>query len=100
MLGIDSDARTVELLSRGQGYLTHVDGNSSQARLSERFAITTDTRALEKSDVVLVCVPTPLGPHREPDLRFVLGSTRAIRQVLHRSQLVLLTSTTYPGTTR
>src|SRR5665811_2570353 len=77
----------------------------AQARSGEhtaggpRFTPTTDFDRLAECDAMLICVPTPLGPHREPDLSYVFGTTREIAARLHPGQLVVLESTTYPGTT-
>jgi len=60
---------------------------------------TADFGRLSEADAILICVPTPLGPHKEPDMRYVESSTRAVRQTLRPGQLVILESTTYPGTT-
>ncbi len=67
---------------------------------SDRFSATGEAEKLADADAVLLCVPTPLGKHREPDLSFVLSSTRLVGGVLRKGQLVVLESTTYPGTTR
>ena len=67
---------------------------------SDRFEATADPGELAGVDALLLCLPTPLGPHREPDLSFLLRSTRMVASILRRGQLVVLESTTYPGTTR
>ena len=101
MLGIDIDPVKIEMLAAGRPYLEHVGANVfTTLRDSERFEATTDEAALERADVVILCVPTPLGRHREPDMTFVRGSTEMTARHLHAGQLVILESTTYPGTTR
>lgn len=101
VLGVDSDARKIKLLVAGQPYLEHVGQDVfTTLRDSDRFEATTDEVALDHADVVILCVPTPLGRHREPDMTFVQQSTEMTARHLHAGQLVVLESTTYPGTTR
>ena len=101
VLGFDVDAGKVEKLARGEGYLQHLgDELTGTLAGSSRFDATSDPVRLAEADVVVLCVPTPLGRHREPDLSFVLGSSELIARVLRHGQLVVLESTTYPGTTR
>jgi UDP-N-acetyl-D-glucosamine dehydrogenase len=101
VIGFDIDARKVDMLKRGENYLQHL-GNElvEQLSASDRFRPTSSAQDLADADAILLCVPTPLGPHREPDLSFVLDSTRMITPWLRKGQLVVLESTTYPGTTR
>src|SRR5660397_161480 len=106
VLGFDVDSEKVARLERGDSYIRHIGPERvAQARSGEhtaggpRFTPTTDFDRLAECDAVLICVPTPLGPHREPDLSYVFGTTREIAARLHPGQLVVLESTTYPGTT-
>jgi len=101
VLGFDVDQHKVEALARGASYLKHL-GEDFTRRLtdSEHFEATSDPKRLGEADAVLLCVPTPLGHHNEPDLSYVLDSTRLVAEVLRPGQLVVLESTTYPGTTR
>jgi UDP-N-acetyl-D-glucosamine dehydrogenase len=101
VLGYDIDPAKVEALKAGRSYIRHL-GESFFRGLagSKRFTPTSDPADLERADAILLCVPTPLDRHREPDLSFVLNSTRMVAQQLRRGQLVILESTTYPGTTR
>ena len=100
VIGYDADATKIEKLARGESYLRHLGDDLARTLASERFEPTADAGRLAGADAILLCVPTPLGPHREPDLSFVLDSTRMIARVLRPGQLVVLESTTYPGTTR
>ncbi|MBT8487124.1 MAG: nucleotide sugar dehydrogenase [Phycisphaerales bacterium] len=101
VLGYDVDAAKVASLGRGENYLTHLGDELAQTlATSDRFNATADAARLAEADVILLCVPTPLGKHHEPDLSFVLNSTRMVARVLRPGQLVVLESTTYPGTTR
>jgi len=101
VLGFDTDPAKVEAIARGESYLRHL-GVDFVARMNAtgRFHATDDFARLGEPDAVLICVPTPLGKHQEPDLSYVEGSTRQVAATLRRGQLVVLESTTYPGTTR
>jgi len=98
--GLDVDPRKIEALGRGESYIEHI-GSERVTRAVERgrFTATTDFDVLRECDAILICVPTPLGAHREPDLSFIHKTARAIAGRLRRGQLVVLESTTYPGTT-
>jgi UDP-N-acetyl-D-glucosamine dehydrogenase len=101
VIGYDVDQSKVEKLSRGQSYLKHLgDDFTLGLSKSPRFKATTTEADLAKADIIILCVPTPLGKHREPDLSFVIKSTELVARVLRRGQLIVLESTTYPGTTR
>jgi len=101
VLGLDVDPAKVAALHADRSYLRHIpDGRIRAARRSGRFEASSDYERLREADVLAICVPTPLGPHREPDLSFVEGTCREIARRLRPGQLVILESTTYPGTTR
>lgn len=101
VLGFDIDPRKIEALRRGETYLRHLGEDLARDfPASDRFEATAEPERLAAADVVVLCVPTPLGEHREPDLSYVLDSTREVARVLRPGCLVVLTSTTYPGTTR
>jgi UDP-N-acetyl-D-glucosamine dehydrogenase len=101
VLGFDVDESKVERLQAGQSYIGHIASERVAAlRDSGRFEATADFSRLSEADAVLICVPTPLGEHREPDLSAVVATGRAIGRYLRPGQLVVLESTTYPGTTR
>ncbi|HTV03483.1 MAG TPA: nucleotide sugar dehydrogenase [Luteitalea sp.] len=98
--GFDVDPKKVEALERGESYIRHIGSERVQAAVKRgRFAVTTDFDRLTECDAILICVPTPLGTHREPDLSFIHETAKAIARRLRRGQLVVLESTTYPGTT-
>jgi UDP-N-acetyl-D-glucosamine dehydrogenase len=98
--GFDTDPGKVEKLNRGQTYIQHIPQNKIQQFVqSKHFGATTDFARLADVDAILICVPTPLDQRREPDLSYVEETARAIRPYLQRGQLVILESTTYPGTT-
>ncbi|MFG0274866.1 MAG: nucleotide sugar dehydrogenase [Phycisphaerales bacterium] len=101
VLGFDIDPKKIEALAQGRNYLKHLGAEMTETlSASGRFESTTDFARLGEADAVLVCVPTPLGKHHEPDLSYVIASGEAIGRTLRSGQLVVLESTTYPGTTR
>jgi len=101
VLGFDVDGHKIKLLSAGKSYIGHIPSSRIGAlQASERFQVTSDFARLAEADAILICVPTPLGKHREPDLTAVTKTGEAIAKVLRQGQLVVLESTTYPGTTR
>src|SRR5277367_2289569 len=98
--GFDTDPVKVEKLNRGQTYIQHIPQNKIQQFVqSKHFGATTDFAKLADVDAMLICVPTPLDQRREPDLSYVEQTAQAIRPHLQRGQLIVLESTTYPGTT-
>jgi UDP-N-acetyl-D-glucosamine dehydrogenase len=101
VLGFDIDPAKITALAEGRNYLKHL-GEDMTARFaaSGRFEATSDFERLDEPDAILICVPTPLGPQRQPDLSYVINSGRDIGRRLRPGQLVVLESTTYPGTTR
>ena len=99
VVGYDVDAERVERLARGESDIEDVP-SEELAALGELFEATTDATRLAECAAVLVCVPTPLANHREPDLSYVTASAETIAGVLREGQIVVLESTTYPGTTR
>lgn len=99
VVGVDVDARKVEALNRGESYIEDIESARLQA-VAERLEMTTRAANLSRCDAVLVCVPTPLTPNREPDLGPLVSATRTLADLLQRDQLIVLESTTYPGTTR
>ena len=100
VLGFDVDPAKVAALNRGECYIRHIDEvRVKRARDTKRFEATADFSRLHEPDAILICVPTPLTAQREPDLTYVRQTAEAIRLHLRRGQLIVLESTTYPGTT-
>ncbi len=100
VLGLDLDQRKIEALVRGESYIKHIGPERVAAAVaSGQFTASTDFDRLAGCDAVLICVPTPLGPHREPDNSAIHATARQIAGRLRPGQLVVLESTTYPGTT-
>ncbi len=97
--GVDVSERLVESLNAGHSQVEDI-GDDRLASVSERLRATTDTGALAECNAILICVPTPLANQREPDLSYISEAGRSLAAVLRDGQLVVLESTTYPGTTR
>ncbi len=98
--GFDVDAKKVEAISAGRSLIKHIGPERVAAAVrSGRFKATTDFDRLRECDAIVICVPTPLGRHREPDNSYIHQTARAIAPRMRAGQLVVLESTTYPGTT-
>jgi UDP-N-acetyl-D-glucosamine dehydrogenase len=101
ILGFDIDTKKVDALNSGSSYIGHIPAADIKKSLSDgRAVFTDDFTRLREPDAIIICVPTPLHEDRTPDLSFVINTTKTIAQHLHKGQLVVLESTTYPGTTR
>lgn len=100
IIGFDIDAKRVDRINVGDSQIKHISMEPvAQAQKEGRFAATTDFDRLREADAIIIAVPTPLSRQREPDLSFVINTTEAIATRLRRGQLVVLESTTWPGTT-
>jgi UDP-N-acetyl-D-glucosamine dehydrogenase len=99
VIAVDVDARKTQAIAAGESYIEDVSSEELQ-ELSERIHASTRYARLERADAVLICVPTPLTRNREPDLGPLIDATHGLADVLQAGQLVVLESTTYPGTTR
>jgi len=101
VLGFDVDEDKVVKISSGESYIKHIGADFLKKYVTElgTFKATHDFSRLRDVDFIIICVPTPLDDHYNPDLSYVLDSTRVIAEYLHRGQVVVLESTTYPGTT-
>ena len=100
VVGFDTDPNKVNKLNEGQSYIGHIPSAKIQQHVrSKLFSATTDFPRLAEMDAVVICVPTPLDERREPDLSYVEQTARSIQPHLQRGQLIVLESTTYPGTT-
>jgi len=98
--GFDTDPGKVNLLNAGKSYIEHISQTKIQQFVNSRhFSATTDFTRLAEADAILICVPTPLNEYREPDLSYVEKTALSIQPHLQRGQLIVLESTTYPGTT-
>ena len=100
VIGLDTDPEKVAALKQGRTYIRHMPAEPFTAAFAKgQFYPNIEFGVLTEADAILMCLPTPLTAHREPDLSFVEGSTRRLASFLKRGQLVVLESTTYPGTT-
>jgi UDP-N-acetyl-D-glucosamine dehydrogenase len=99
VLGIDIDGSKIERLNRGESYIKHIPAADIARARSQGFEATSDFTRAGEPDALIICVPTPLNPYREPDLSFVLDTTDALLPFLRPGQVLSLESTTYPGTT-
>ena len=98
--GLDLDPEKVRLLNAGESYISDVPtGDVAQPVAARRLDASTDAGILRQADVVVVCVPTPLNKTKDPDMRFILAATDEVARHQHEDMLVILESTTYPGTT-
>ncbi|MEI6726204.1 MAG: nucleotide sugar dehydrogenase [Actinomycetes bacterium] len=98
--GFDVDPRKVKALGKGESFIKHIGAERVAAAVkSGRYKATTDFDGLRDCDAIAICVPTPLGKHREPDNSYIHATGREIAKRLRKGQLVILESTTYPGTT-
>ena len=100
-IGFDVDQKKVDSLLAGTSYIAHIEHTTIASWLEQkRFDATIDMSRLCEADVVLICVPTPLSDSRDPDLKYVEMTTQAIAKSLRPGQMIVLESTTYPGTTK
>lgn len=100
VLGVDIDAGKVAAITAGRSYFRHIPSERVGAEVAAgRFAATDDFARLAEADAILLCVPTPLTAHREPDMSYIVATTEAVARHLRPGQLVVLESSTYPGTT-
>jgi UDP-N-acetyl-D-glucosamine dehydrogenase len=99
-IGIDVDPSKSKKLQAGESYITHVSSERIRSALSEdKLRVTSNFSDLSRCDAIIICVPTPLTDSRDPDLSYVVSTTERIRDHLREGQLIILESTTYPGTT-
>ena len=100
VLGLDIDAAKIDAINAGKSYIHHITSQSIAAEVSaKRFSASTDFSRVSQCDAVVICVPTPLNRNREPDISYILKTGEAIAPHLQPGTLVVLESTTYPGTT-
>ena len=97
--GFDIDSRKVDTLNRGGSYIVRIPGTEIQLARESGFTATADYAQIAAMDVVIICVPTPLNEYHEPDLSYITGTVSSLAPHVHDGQLIILESTTYPGTT-
>jgi len=100
VLGLDVDAAKVDALHQGKSYIKHIPPETvAEAAKAGTFSATSDFSRIREVDAIIICVPTPLNKNREPDISFIIDTGRSIARHLRKGMLVVLESTTYPGTT-
>src|SRR5438067_11130079 len=98
--GLDIDQSKVDQINRGRSYIKHIAAKTiSEVLKTKRLTASTDFSRIKKAEAVIICVPTPLNKNREPDISFIIETGRQIAPYLQTGALVVLESTTYPGTT-
>ena len=99
--GLDIDQEKIDLLSRGKSYINHISGaNIKHLNQKCKFKGTTNFTLISNLDCILICVPTPLSKNREPDMSYIIATAQKISPHLVKNQLIVLESTTFPGTTQ
>lgn len=100
VVGLDIDTTKVENLNQGRSYIRHIASEAIKEQLAAKnFSASTDFSKISNVDAVIICVPTPLNKNREPDISYIIDTGKVIAPHLHKGILVVLESTTYPGTT-
>jgi UDP-N-acetyl-D-glucosamine dehydrogenase len=99
VIGFDIDEEKVQELNDGESYLRHIPASAIAAAADNGFTATSDWEKISDCDAILICVPTPLNPQKEPDLQYIRGTVDFIKSHLRAGQLLILESTSYPGTT-
>ena len=100
VIGFDVDELKIPLLNFGKSYIKHIAEDRIKAAVrSKKFKATSDFSSLSTCDAIIICVPTPLNEHREPEMKYIIDTAKTIKKYLRKGQIVTLESTTYPGTT-
>ena len=100
VIGLDTDLKKVQVLEKGQSYLKHIETDNLSFYLrTGNFIPSNDFKKIKNADVIIICVPTPLNKFREPDLTPIISAASRIKDFLKKDQLIILESSTYPGTT-
>ena len=99
VIGFDIDDEKCRKLNAGESYIRHISAESIQLALKNEFIATSNWSKIAEIDCMLICVPTPLGPNNTPDLQYIHSTLKSIKKYLKKGQLLILESTTYPGTT-
>ena len=99
VVGFDIDDSKVKMLNNGKSYIKHIYEDDISGMIEQGFIATIDFVKITDVDAILICVPTPLGVHNEPDLSYIKSTLDLVKSHLREEQLLILESTTYPGTT-
>jgi UDP-N-acetyl-D-glucosamine dehydrogenase len=101
VIGLDNNERRIRGLKKGKSHINDIsDKKAKDAVTSGKFNVTSDPGILSKADVVIICVPTPLRKVKDPDISYITKASKSLKNCLRKGQLIVLESTTYPGTTR
>ena len=98
-IGFDIDEQKVNILNAGENYIKHIDDKKIKTIVKNGFKATTDFSEISSVDIIIICVPTPLSVDKKPDLSYIRGTLQSIKKHLKKNQLMILESTSYPGTT-
>ncbi|MBH11229.1 MAG: UDP-N-acetyl-D-glucosamine dehydrogenase [Candidatus Marinimicrobia bacterium] len=98
-IGFDIDQKKIDCLNKGKSYIKHIESKKIKKSKTYGFSATSDFSRISEVQSIIICVPTPLGLHNEPDLTFIINTLESIKPFLRKNQLLVLESTTYPGTT-
>ena len=99
VFGFDVDQKKINYINKNKSYLSHIKSDEIKKAKKNGFTATRDFKIVEKLDVIIICVPTPLKKNKHPDLSYILNTLKSIERFLKPNQLISLESTTYPGTT-
>ncbi len=101
VIGFDVDSKKVDMINRGKTYIKHISDEFLKEYVleKEKFFATTEYNKIKETDIILICVPTPLDRYKNPDLKYVIDTTQKIKEYLRKGHVIVLESTTYPGTT-
>ena len=100
VIGLDIDPEKIKAINSGRSYIKHIEGSEIATQIaSKTFTSSTDFANVRDVEAVIICVPTPLNKNREPDISYIIKTGESIAPHLHKGILVVLESTTYPGTT-
>ena len=99
VIGFDIDTEKCRALNSGESYIRHISAESIQIALKNGFTATSSWENISEVDCMIICVPTPLGINNTPDLQYIHNTLKSICEFLKKGQLLILESTTYPGTT-
>ena len=97
--GFDIDVNKIKMINSGKSYIKHISQDRIDKAIKTGLTTTSDFSEIDYIDVIIICVPTPLGIHNEPDLSYIKGTLNSLKKYLRKNQLLILESTTYPGTT-
>tara|TARA_B100001540_G_C15784653_1_gene632653 strand:+ start:608 stop:1912 length:1305 start_codon:yes stop_codon:yes gene_type:complete len=98
-IGFDIDPSKIKMINNSKSYIQHISSERIDKAKKNGFTTTIDFSEIKNIDIIIICVPTPLGVHNEPDLSYIRGTLKSISKFLRKNQLLILESTTYPGTT-